>query len=258
MAKASKASESILGGSTFARFMEREMLQLYARHSRWDVWRSFISWGLAALQQDDDRRRDLEGRMPDMLPTWERWAKAIGEAIRLDPYMDHLGTAYMAIGQSNKDMAQYFSSSDIAELMASVTIPEKEEESGPLLTALEPTCGSGVMILATEKIRRARGLRPLVFCAMDLDRHCCELTALQCGLHDIPVLVIHCNTLLFGLPGHEGTLISPRIRTQIRDEEPVRITEVKDKGMMHRLLREIQKDASRAWEKRKALQEKAG
>lgn len=65
-------------------------------------------------------------------------------------YEDLLGRVYMELSQQDKGLGQYFTPFPVAQMMASlkcqnVVLPESD---APPLRCLEPSCGSGVMLLA--------------------------------------------------------------------------------------------------------------
>lgn len=211
---AKKARAPIHTANDFARFMERQMdAASWMRYGRWEVWRAFVSWTLRGLQEDKEGQEELERRMPEAVEAWDAWRDALLEAFKADPYQDALGSAYMAIGHGNKAMGQYFTSMPIASLMARMTLDDRQlTEGGRLLLGCEPTCGSGVMLLAAAQARREANCPPVVWQAMDLDRHCCEMTAIQLFLANIPALVLCCDSLRFGMAAEEtAEVVAPRL-----------------------------------------------
>lgn len=101
------------------------------------------------------------------------------------PFADLLGSIYMDLGSrySRASMAQYFTPSPVARLMAAMnfgglTIPHER-----MLRVLEPSIGSGAMLLASlELIAETQGtdaFRQLSLTGIDLDQLCCRMAAVQ-------------------------------------------------------------------------------
>lgn len=209
-----KAKPPLETANDFARFMEREMDKAsWMRSGRWEVWRGWVSWMLRVLQGDAEGMAALEARSPEAVEAWKAWRDALVATFRVNPYQDALGSAYMAIGHGNKYMGQFFTPMPVASLMARITLDDTPRtKEGRLLLGCEPTCGSGVMILAAAHARHETGLPPVVWQAMDLDRHCCEMTAIQLFLADIPALVLCCDSLRFGMAEEDtAEVVAPRL-----------------------------------------------
>lgn len=218
-------------GRTFAAFMERQMdSSLAMRYSRWELWREFIAWMLAGLQDDAATAAAIEARKPDAVEHWKLWAEALRAAFKDEPLNDHLGQAYMTIGTANKAFSQFFTPFHVAELMAAMNLSQPIElEPGRLAMGLEPCCGSGCMVLAAEKVRLQEGLPPIIWTLIDLDPVCTGMAAIACCLADIPALVLCGDSLLWGInEDHEKIrLVSPRVRVEIGGVETP-LTEVNE------------------------------
>ncbi len=259
MAKKQKPLPTTSGG--FAAFMERELDSGGPawRYGRWELWRGFIAWELAFLQEDDLTVADLEAKKPDAVGTWKRWREALHAATKAAPYDDHLGVAYMLLSMGQSGWGQYFTPPQIARLMAAIlggraTLPE----DGHLERAHEPCCGSGVMVLASEAHRQEEGLLPCVWTLIDLDMVCCMMAAIQCSLNDIPAVVLCVNSLYWGAPGHElATLVSPRVHVEVGGKiTPLKEVTQNQAGLIER---NLEAHALAALEQRKQLQvERAG
>ena len=259
MAKKQKPLPTTSGG--FAAFMERELDSGCPawRYGRWELWRGFIAWELAFLQEDDQAVADIEAKKPDAVDTWKRWREALHEATKASPCDDHLGVAYMLLGMGSSGFGQFFTPPQVARLMAAIiggrtTLPE----DGHLERGHEPCCGSGVMVLASEANRRQEGLLPAVWTLIDLDMVCCQMAAVQTCLNDIPAVVLCVNSLYWGAPGHElATLVSPRVHVEVDGK----ITLLKEVTQRQAELIEanLERHALEALEHRKQLQvERAG
>ena len=96
--------------------------------------------------------------------------------------MDVLGTIYSLLSSEDKQKGQYFTPNSISTLVSELTFePEfvkKEVELSGCVNVLDPTCGSGALLLASAKKFVDSGYDTDRFClfGQDLD----ELSALMC------------------------------------------------------------------------------
>ena len=111
-------------------------------------------------------------------------------------YHDVLGSVYMLLSQGDKRWGQYFTPFHLARMMAEMTLSDlKPREPGERpLTMLEPTCGSGVMILAAAEVieNRYPGMilrGEVLFYGVDLDPLCVTMCKINMLLHRIGHLV---------------------------------------------------------------------
>lgn len=116
---------------------------------------------------------------------------------------DHLGKLYMMSGTSNSQTGQFFTPFDVSRMCAEVTIDEvkvKEcQEKDEILTILEPTCGSGGMVLAGlsvlwNKYKFNYTQNVLVHCG-DIDKRCVHMAYMQLSLAGVPAVIKHQNAL---------------------------------------------------------------
>lgn len=124
-----------------------------------------------------------------------------------DTWIDPLGEIYEHIGSNydRKAFGQFFTPEPIAQFMASMLC---DEEGGEYKSFIEPSCGSGRMILAANAVRKS----PIVYySACDLDRTCVLMTAVNMLFHGIRGEVVWKNALDFS-DWREGFLINPIIR----------------------------------------------
>lgn len=131
------------------------------------------------------------GRMTIYL-LWAIWK------FRSDP-KDILGEVYTRLGLSNEWNGQFFTPDSISRLIAKLLqIPGDIPEGKEYVTINEPTCGSGTMIYGAVWAMQKNGFdyqRKSLFVAQDIDIRCVWMTYIQCCLYQIPVVVIHGNTL---------------------------------------------------------------
>lgn len=114
-------------------------------------------------------------------------AEEYSHLVREHRFVDILGPLYMELGHrgDRKYFGQFFTPWEIAQFMAEINLAGAAEKprGEHLIRVLEPTCGSGVMLLAVmDKIARDYGpedLRNWSFTGVDLDLTCARMTAIQ-------------------------------------------------------------------------------
>jgi len=140
--------------------------------------------------------------------------EAFEEAVRAEPFTDHLGSAYMLLASTagKQAMGQFFTPKVVSSAIAAMALSTPVETDLPYLKAMEPACGGGVMILAAAEVIGQQGMpkKPLIWLAVDLDPLCARMCAVQTAANGIPAVVVCGNTLTWGAPGDEtATLIWP-------------------------------------------------
>ena len=100
---------------------------------------------------------------------------------------DPLGDVYMS-AISFGEHGQYFTPYSMASMMAEITLPEIEDGQ----TVLDPSCGSGVMLIVAGK----RNPRAVLY-GIDLDERCAKMCALNLMLREYSG-VVWCGNGLSG------------------------------------------------------------
>lgn len=132
---------------------------------------------------------------------------------------DILGEIYMNLGLGKKGSGQVFTPFHVAELMANLMFTEDISPKKPY-TMSEPTCGSGVMVIALVKIMKERGInyiQCLKVVAQDIDWTAVYMTFVQLSLYGIDAVVIQGDALdqksaeysperVFATPARKGIL----------------------------------------------------
>lgn len=118
----------------------------------------------------------------DEIKCFPKILQVLGEIQEENMYYDFLGTFYMNnISRGNN--GQYFTNSYIASFMAELV----DAEDSPSDIVLDPTCGSGVMLLgATRKFVRTHPNERIVCCGSDIDLNCVKMTTVNLAIHSIP------------------------------------------------------------------------
>lgn len=114
---------------------------------------------------------------------------------------DYLGQLFMELELYNSWKGQFFTPSDVARMMARMTLDEKFDdimkEKG-YVTVNEPTSGGGVTIIALYEEIKKRGYNPqqaMRVVAQDIDIKAVHMTYIQLSLLGVNIQVIHGDTL---------------------------------------------------------------
>jgi type I restriction-modification system DNA methylase subunit len=201
------------------------------RH-RYEVFRDFVTMAACSLHNSlhkDPAREEEYLRIITSYkkPDQEAFPKLLGcliEALN-DAPRDILGPLYMDLEIANKDAGQFFTPPELSELMAQLTFGDQlgKLESQPFITAGEPACGAGGMILALVKVMIQAGhdpARKLWVQAIDVDRMAALMCYTQLSLWNVPAEVIVGNTLSWEIrevwytPAHHLGLWKYRLRRQ--------------------------------------------
>jgi hypothetical protein len=143
------------------------------------------------------------------------------------PVSDFLGQAYMESGMNDvRRDKQMFTPSAVASAMGAMSIDKESIDTiladGRLVTVLDCTCGSGILIIAFAAQLRELGYdleRTLYATLVDVDQLCMQMAFLQMETLGIPAVVVHGNSLT--LEEYEQALTSAAIRQLIaRDGKP--------------------------------------
>lgn len=132
---------------------------------------------------------------------------------------DILGEIYMNLGLGKKGSGQVFTPFHVAGLMSNLMLTEDISPKKPY-TMSEPTCGSGVMVIALAKIMKERGInyiQCLRVVAQDIDWTAVYMTFVQLSLYGIDAVVIQGDALdqksaeysperVFATPARKGIL----------------------------------------------------
>lgn len=109
-------------------------------------------------------------------------------------YNDYLGIAYQWLSHSDKRMGQFFTPWNVAYMMAQMNLGdvksqiEKAKAENRKISISDPTCGSGVMLLAAKRLiieqGGLQGLDYFEFYGQDLDAICVKMCQIQMMLTD--------------------------------------------------------------------------
>ncbi|PKP99095.1 MAG: restriction endonuclease subunit M [Alphaproteobacteria bacterium HGW-Alphaproteobacteria-13] len=155
-------------------------------------------------------REKREARYLEIVGHYDRevvdaFPKVLGElvlALDAEPG-DVLGAVYAELEQGSKDRGQYFTPYPVAQLMAGVTIGNRESveeiiKRNGFVRAMEPACGAGAMVIALAETMREEGIKyqqHLHVTAVDIDPRAVHMAYIQFALLHIPAAVVHGNSL---------------------------------------------------------------
>ena len=134
------------------------------------------------------------------------FSTALGELVMAaEIYLQHgyikdiLGYIYTSRQYYKKAMGQYFTPDNIAIFMTELINGDfKPLEKEDFISVSEPTCGSGVMILAFAQnmLKKEINYQNSMFAdAWDLDQTCALMAYVQFSIYNIPAIVTHGDSL---------------------------------------------------------------
>lgn len=114
-------------------------------------------------------------------------------AIKDNDWIDPLGDYYQALSSNHKKsgFGQFFTPKSLCDVMALLTV-EKDDYGN---TINDPTCGSGRILLAGNKICKGN-----YYVAQDLDHVCVKMCCINMAMHGLKGEVHHMNTLTNNTP----------------------------------------------------------
>jgi hypothetical protein len=182
------------------------------RYSSWQVFADFVEMGATAFSNGVDlaQREAREGRymevvkryQPEEVQRFPEMLATLVSDLEAEPE-DVLGKTYHELELHNKWSGQYFTPFPLCRAMAKMIVggaadvQERITERG-FLTASEPACGSGAMVIALALELKELGVnyqQQLHVTAVDVDAKCVHMTYLQLALLHIPAVVVHGNSL---------------------------------------------------------------
>ncbi|UEM07992.1 N-6 DNA methylase (plasmid) [Skermanella rosea] len=216
------------------------------RHSTWEVFSDFCEMSALAISNGVDlpQREKREARYLEIVKRYsreevERFPQMLGELVEtLECGPDDvLGKVFHELELHNKYKGQFFTPYHVCRMMAKMTLTDDVrpliEERG-FVTAQEPACGSGAMVIALAHAMRDEGInyqQRLHVTATDLDSRCVHMAYVQLSLLHVPAIIQHGNTLSleeFGrwhtpahiLGGWQWKIRPSRHNATLTDEKP--------------------------------------
>jgi N-6 DNA Methylase len=182
------------------------------RHGQWQVFSDFVEMAAISISNaiDMQQREQREARYMEIVKRYtkeeiEHFPKMLAALVfelETEPH-DVLGTVFHELELHNKFNGQFFTPYPICRMMAKMVIDDHSALRSKLvernfITAQEPACGSGAMVIALAHELHALGInyqQQLHITAIDIDPKCVHMSYLQLSLLHIPAIVIHGNTI---------------------------------------------------------------
>jgi hypothetical protein len=197
---------------------QKEIIKLIRQlsHSRgeYQVFNDWLEMSAIAISNSADptHRAEREQRYLDIIGTYSKneqqifpqmfshLVEGLQNKIETHGTEDVLGVIFHELELHNKYKGQFFTPQSVSDCMAFMTFNDlkKVVEENGFISALEPACGSGVMVTSMCKAMQKAELNystQLVVTAVDVDLKCVHMTYLQLALYGIPAVVIHGNSL---------------------------------------------------------------
>lgn len=184
--------------------------ELSARHSHWRVFSDFAEMAALSISNAMDKAQfaPREERYFEIIKRYtvdelNKFPKMFSYLVLAleEEISDVLGRTFHDLELHNKYAGQYFSPYPVCRIMAKMTLGDDVEQRiarHGFVTALEPTVGSGAMVIALAHEMRDSGInyqRKLHVTATDIDAKCVHMAYLQLSLLHVPAVVIHGNSL---------------------------------------------------------------
>ncbi|GLT13920.1 N-6 DNA methylase [Vibrio algivorus] len=186
--------------------LEKEFKSTAPYHHRHKVWDDFITCFAIAIHNASLKDEELENKYLQIINQYEKkdryqftkMAGLLTEAFEQNGFGDLLGEIYMALEIGSKNLGQFFTPYSLSKMCAQLTLDKKLIESQRYLTASEPACGSGGMIVALADAMYSEGYNPqqlLLANCVDVDQTAAMMCYIQLSLYGIPARVTIGNTL---------------------------------------------------------------
>ena len=178
--------------------------------SKWriEAFSDFLEMSHIALAQPfykdakmEERYLEVAGKYKkDELEKYARMLAITAEALA-EKHHDFLGEVFMGNEMGDAYKGQFFTPYQISSFMAQINLLDIEEhiKQKGWFSMIEPTCGSGGMVIACAEAITQKGYTPskVMACqAQDIDSLCSKMAYIQLSLLDIPARVVLGNSLL--------------------------------------------------------------
>ena len=189
------------------------------RHDRYTLFSDCMEMIAISMSNSVDlrAREHREARYLEIVKRYDRetivmFARFLAEvtmAFEAQPD-DVLGRIFTELEIHNSNRGQFFTPYPVCRMMALATLGDAAAaraligEKG-FVTAMEPACGSGAMIIALVEAMREAGInyqRHLHVTAVDVDSRAVHMAYIQCSLLHIPAQLVVGNSLSMEMREH--------------------------------------------------------
>jgi type I restriction enzyme M protein len=188
------------------REFHKEFMKLTGKYDTADVFCDFIDLMLTFFRYDGDKelgdrlKKKYKGDYEQLCICFQEmihaYNKGLGSKNEFDWY-DGVGSYYEVITSSYKSsrLGQFFTPPEVCDFMSAITIADCEADGMNVLAKAvsEPCCGSGRLVLATNKAAPGN-----YHYATDIDSVCVKMTAINMCLHAIRGQVVCADALQYG------------------------------------------------------------
>jgi hypothetical protein len=182
------------------------------RYNRWQVFSDFCEMGAIMFSNKVDffQAEKREERYMQIVKGYQRdevyrLSEGLGMLVMAleRGFSDVLGRTFHELELHNKWVGQFFTPYPVCQMMAQMTIADRGDLDAKIkergfVTAQEPACGSGAMVIALAEAMYDAGInyqQHLHVTAIDVDLKCVHMAYLQFTLYNIPAVIVHGNTL---------------------------------------------------------------
>lgn len=199
----------------YKKSFQNKLDKLSRNYGKYTVFSDFLKMCSISIYNVFAKNEEMEKVYLNTIKAYEKedrvlFTKMFADLIMMyktaDDIIDILGPIYEHENLSNSHIGQFFTPSHIAELMSKVSISDNKsdfekiiKENG-FITMCEPTCGSGVMIIAFAKVLKSFDInyqKNLLVTANDISDVCAYMTYIQLALYGLPAIV-YCGNALTG------------------------------------------------------------
>ena len=201
----------------------QQLMSLCDTKSSWEVWSDFVTMSALTIANAFDREGKIhDKREKEYLRIISQYAKAkqqvfpelfarLVDALDKNPEQDFLGKMCMVLGLGNHWKGQFFTPYSLCQMMAAITISDKEEQMKERgwVGIHDACCGAGALLIAArnEMIRRGFGPRQALYVAQDIDRTAALMCYLQLSLLGCAGYVVVGDAITQPLVGPTGSLL---------------------------------------------------
>jgi hypothetical protein len=245
----SRDSQSERGPPSYQKELAKLITDLGYRHGHWQVFADFVEMGALSIScavdlgtREKREKRYLEvvkRYKPDEVNKFPQMLASLTMALE-EETSDVLGKTFHDLELHNKWSGQFFSPYPLCRMMAKMIVGGRAEAEARVaergyLTASEPACGSGAMVIALAHEIWELGInyqKHLHVTAVDVDPKCVHMSYLQFSLLHISAVVIHGNSLSLEEFGHWYTPAhildgwTCKLRRQTDSESPQELSRI--------------------------------
>lgn len=182
---------------------------------RTEVWRDIVFLWAAAFNNRVNYKQSIEDAYLSLIQKYTRdEQQRIAELLAIaaadmahNPKQDFLGEFYMSERLGNPRKGQYFTPYDIADMMSRLTLEsakDKVQRDG-FITIHDPTCGSGVMLLAGANTLHRQNINyaeDVLFTGQDIETGIGLMAYVQLSLAGCPGYIVIGDSLSEPLTGN--------------------------------------------------------